>query len=275
VRFLLLASALVGLPVADDQGAEPKSATPTTKAAEPPPAGITRSSEPGLTRGTRSEPSPAATTDPKKKKQDQATKKVVDKAREDTVEMLEEIRGVIKSMEKGEAATPDVTVLPPQKEDDGKTCDLELPQILAFELQRIQAVRNEAMLMLDMHEQNLLEIEKKLDELKQAREQLDKSRVALEETLSRKTVVDDDKEKERRRLRLLLSSRAMKPKKIAALMAEISTEEARVILEQLPEQQAKAVLESLPPERLAQIVGQKKSSRPEETTSTTKPKEAL
>ncbi len=276
MRVLLLASALVGLPVADDPGAEPKSAT-TTATPPPPPAGITRVSEPGLTKGGRSEPPRADAPEPKKKKAtDPTTKKIIDETREETVEMLQEVRGVIKSMERGEPVAPDVTVLPPQKEDDGRTCDLELPQILAFELQRIQAVRSEAMLMLDMHDKNLLEIEAKLEQLEQARQQLDKARTSLEETLSRKSVVEDEKEKERRRLRLLMASKSMKPKKIAALMAELSLEEARVLLEALPEAAAKSVLEALPPDRLAQIVGQQKAARPEATTSTApKNKEAL
>ena len=65
-------------------------------------------------------------------------------------------------------------------------------------------------------------------------------------------------------------------KKIAALMEEISLEEARVLLEALPEQAAKSVLEALPPERLAQIVGQKKPPKPEATTATSaKSKETL
>ena len=56
----------------------------------------------------------------------------------------------------------------------------------------------------------------------------------------------------------------MKPKKIAALMEEISIDEARVLLEALPETAAKSVLEALPPERLAQIVSEtkKKSTSP-------------
>jgi flagellar motility protein MotE (MotC chaperone) len=283
VRVFLLASALIGLPVAEDHGAEPKHDASHAPGASDKAAdrvstpGITRVSEPGFTKGGRGELPKAVAPDPKKKKQqEQTTKKVVDKARAETAEMLDEVRGVISSMEKGEPVAPDVTVLPSQKEDDGKTCDLELPQILAFELQRVRAVRDEAAVMLDLHEKNVIEIEAKLEQLEAARQQLDKSRAALEETLSRKSTVDDEKEKERRRLRLLLSSRQMKPKKIAALMEEISLEEARVLLEALPEQAAKAVLEALPPERLAQIVGQKKPPKPEATTATSaKSKETL
>jgi Mg/Co/Ni transporter MgtE len=68
----------------------------------------------------------------------------------------------------------------------------------------------------------------------------------------------------------------MKPKKIAALMEEITIDEARVLLESLPETAQKAVLEALSPERLAVIVSQAKSEKPETTnTSTTSSKESL
>ena len=277
MRVLLLASALISLPVADDSGAEHSSTTTSAKEKDKEKAtdaGISRVSEPGFTKGNRGAAAAPPPLDPKKQKtQDKANRKVVNEARSEAAEMLEEVRGVISNMEKGTPIVPDVTVLPPEKKE--ASCDLELPQVLAFELQRIRAVRDEAMLMLDLHDKNLAEIDTKLQELQTARQQLDKSRAALEETLARKSTVDDEKEKERRRLRLLMSSRQMKPKKIAALMEEISIEEARVLLEALPEVAAKGVLEALPPERLAQIVGQKKPPRPEATTSSAKPKETL
>lgn len=306
---LLLTAALVGAPLVADESA--------TTTPEAPRSGFSRFSEGGLTKNAADEAKKAKAGEAKKKttkstatteatsearddvksdaktdargetkaeqrkrnRQEITTKKAVDQAREETADMLEEVKGVISSMEKGQPVNPDVTVRPTPKDSKTQSCDLELPQVLAFELQRIRAVRDEAQMMLDMHEQNLKEIQDKLDELEKAREQLDKSRSALEETLSRKTVVDDEKEKERRRLRLLMSSRTMKPKKIAALMAEISIEEARVLLESLDDVTSKAVLEALSPERLARIVEEDKSTSSkkaaEPTTTSAKPKETL
>ena len=66
----------------------------------------------------------------------------------------------------------------------------------------------------------------------------------------------------------------MKPKKIAALMEEISIEEARVLLESLPENLAKGVLEALSPSRLSLIVSSRRSNE-EATTTSSKPKENL
>lgn len=289
--MIILASALLGLPTTDEAGARPSSpssaaaaeaaAAAAAEAAATAPVdastpGFSRFSEPGLTKGGESASSKAkkAADTKKKQLQDMATKKAVDKAREETLEMLDEVRGAISKMEKGEPATPDVSVLPPQRDESARRCDVDLPQILAFEMQRTRAVRDEAQLMLDMHEKNLEEIESKLTELKTARLELDKSRTLLEDTLSRKSVVDDSKEKERRRLRLLMSSRAMKPKKIAALMEEISIEEARVLLESLPENLAKGVLEALSPSRLSLIVSSRRSNE-EATTTSSKPKENL
>lgn len=305
ITFVLTA-ALLGAPATSDEGA-----ATTTK--EAPRSGFSRFSEGGLTKNDDDEAKKAKVGDPKKKstkspattetadeahgdarseaknetkaeqrkrnRQEMTTKKAVDSAREETANMLEEVKGVISKMEKGQPVSPDVTVRPASKESEGPGCDLELPQVLAFELQRIRAVRDEAQMMLEMHEQNLKDIEDKLDEMEKAREQLDKARTSLEETLSRKSMVDDEKEKERRRLRLLMSSRSMKPKKIAALMDEISLDEARVLLESLDETTSKAVLEALSPERLARIVAEDKSTSSkkaaEPTTTSAKPKETL
>jgi hypothetical protein len=306
VITVVLTAALLGMPAASDE-----KTTTTEPATEAPRSSFSRFSEGGLNDGNDADGKKAKTGDPKKKstktttgetegdakgdaaanaktetkaeqkkrnRQEMTTKKAVDHAREETAEMLEEVKGVISKMEKGQPVSPDVTVRPASRESKGPGCDLELPQVLAFELQRIRAVRDEAEMMLEMHEQNLKDIENKLAELEKVREQLDKSRAALEETLSRKSVVEDDKEKERRRLRLLMSSRAMKPKKIAALMDEISLDEARVLLEALDELTSKAVLEALSPERLARIVAEDKSSSKkttEPTTTSAKPKETL
>lgn len=303
---LILTAALLGAPATGDEGT-------TTTPKEAPRSGFSRFSEGGLTKNAEEEAKKAKAGEAKKKstkassateaggearsdaktdgkgetkaeqrkrnRQEMTTKKAVDQARDETAEMLDEVKGVISKMEKGQPVNPDVTVRPTPKESKGQSCDLELPQVLAFELQRIRAVRDETQMMLEMHEQNLKDIQDKLDELEKAREQLDKSRTALEETLSRKTLVDDEKEKERRRLRLLMSSRAMKPKKIAALMDEISLDEARVLLESLDDATSKAVLEALSPERLARIVAEDKSTSSkkaaEPTTTSTKPKETL
>lgn len=304
---LVLTAALLGAPATADDGAA------TAEPPEAPRSGFSRFSEGGLTKNADDDakktkaaeakkkatkaPSPTETTDEprdgvksdaksetkaeqrKRNRQEITSRKAVDQAREETADMLEEVKGVISSMEKGQPVNPDVTVRPAPKEAKNQNCDLELPQVLAFELQRIRAVRDEAQMMLEMHEQNLKDIQDKLDELEKAREQLDKARSSLEETLSRKTLVDDEKEKERRRLRLLMSSRAMKPKKIAALMDEISLDEARVLLESLDDATSKAVLEALSPERLARIVSEDKSTSSkkaaEPTTTSAKPKETL
>jgi flagellar motility protein MotE (MotC chaperone) len=304
---LFLTAALVGTPFAADD-----SATPTTSDA--PRSGFSRFSEGGVSKepekdiskgptgntkkptstlSTTSSPAPleprvgppapaSATTRAEQRqrtRQEAETKNALKQARDETITMLEEVRGIISNLEKGEPAPGDAVVLPPPGEAKGPGCDLELPQILAFELQRIRAVRDEALVMLEMHEQNLKIVQDKLDELEKSREQLDKSREALEETLSRKSVVDDEKEKERRRVRLLMSSRAMKPKKIAALMEQISLEEARVLLEALDDTTSKAVLEALPPERLSKIVSEDKTTsnrKPTESTNTaSKSKETL
>jgi hypothetical protein len=276
----ILTSALLGLPVADDHGGQDAAHAEEKKSDQPGApqdgGGFSRFSEGGQKNGEKNlNAAKLKGVDTKKLKQEAATKKIVDKARDETAEMLDEVRGVISSMERGAPITPDVTII--QKDKTTKqTCDLELPQILAFELQRIRAVRDEAVLMLDIHEKNVQDIDEKLTALEAARQQLDKAREQLEKTLARKSTVDDEKEKERRRLRLLLSSRAMKPKKIAALMEEITIDEARVLLESLPETAQKSVLEALSPERLAVIVSQAKSTKPETTnTSTTSPKESL
>lgn len=306
---LVLTAALLGTPATGDEGPA------ATKDA--PRSGFSRFSEGGLTKNGDEEARKPRGADPKKKasttketteaaleartdargstktelsseakaqqkkrtRQELMTKKAIDEAREETANMLEEVKGVISSMEKGQPVSPDVTVRPASKDGEGPGCDLELPQVLAFELQRIRAVRDEAQMMLEMHEQNLKDIQDKLDELEKSREQLDKARSTLEDTLSRKSIVDDEKEKERRRLRLLMSSRAMKPKKIAALMDEISLDEARVLLESLDDATSKAVLEALSPERLARIVAPEKSASSkkaiEPTTTSAKPKETL
>jgi hypothetical protein len=212
----ILTSALLGLPVADDHGghdaahAEEKKSDKT--AAPEDGGGFSRFSEGGQKNGEKNlNAAKLKGVDTKKLKQEAATKKIVDKARDETAEMLDEVRGVISSMEKGVPVAPDVTIL--QKEKSTKqTCDLELPQILAFELQRIRAARDEAVLMLDIHEKNLQDIDEKLTAL----------------------------------------------------------------LESLPETAQKAVLEALSPERLAVIVSQAKSEKPETTnTSTTSSKESL
>ncbi|MBM4279565.1 MAG: hypothetical protein FJ137_01990 [Deltaproteobacteria bacterium] len=288
---LLFTAALAAAPVAADDDAAPPTEsrsgfsrfsegglddipgsdttrTPSApKAVKPPSTTGTRSSSTTAPRApTRTEAEKAEQR--QKTRQELATKSAVKQAREETVTMLEEVRGVLSSLEAGEPPPPNVTVLPPPGEAKGPGCDLELPQILAFELQRIRAVRDEAEMMLEMHEQNLEIIQDKLDELEKTRAELDKSREVLEETLSRKSLVDDEKDKERRRIRLLMSSRTMKPKKIAALMDEISVDEARVLLEALDEPTSKAVLEALSPERLAKIVASDKTSK---TSSTKRP----
>ena len=257
MRAIFLALGLAGLPVADDDGAS-KEQPPATTGSAPP---ITRFSEPAQPEAAEPPAKPAST---KANKSSAAEKIVIDGVRDETNEMLEQVRNVISGMEKGERGLPDVTVLPPPNDEAGKGCDVDIPSVLSFELERIRAIRDEAQIMLDLHDKNLLEIEEKLTTLEVARKQLDRSREALEEALSKKSSADTEQEKERRRLRLLLSSRQMKPKKIAALMEEISIDEARVLLEALPETAAKSVLEALPPERLAQIVSEtkKKSTSP-------------
>ncbi len=305
---LILTAALAGAPVAaDDDGSSPApSAPPRSGFSQFSEGGLSKTAEeeekrlrsgspkkaPGTSPSTTTTPGPETRKDPRaglseeakaelrqRTRQEITTKKAIDQARDETASMLDEVRGVLSDLEQGASVRPNITVLPPPGEAKGPGCDLELPQILAFELQRIRAVRDEAQLMLEMHEANLKIVQDKLDELEQLRVQLDTSREALEQTLGRKSLVDDEKEKERRRLRLLMSSQAMKPKKIAALMNEISLEEARVLLEALDDNTAKAVLEALSPERLAQIVSDddKKSARKptEPTTTATKPKETL
>jgi flagellar motility protein MotE (MotC chaperone) len=253
MRAIFLALGLAGLPVADDDGARREQLPVTTGSAPP----ITRFSEPAQPEAAEPTVKPAST---KANKPSAEEKKVIDGVRDETNEMLEQVRNVISGMEKGDRGLPDVTVLPPPKDEAGKGCDVDVPSVLSFELERIRAIRDEAQIMLDLHDRNLLEIEEKLSRLEVARKQLDGSREALEKSLSMKSSADTEQEKERRRLRLLLSSRQMKPKKIAALMEEISIDEARVLLEALPETAAKSVLEALPPERLAQIVSETKKS---------------
>jgi hypothetical protein len=274
MRAIVLALCLAGLPVADDDPAKNSS---TSSSTEKPP--IVRFSEPATPQGSTSTPStstsePGAEASPKSpasepsKKPTSAkklelvpeSKKVIDEVREETSEMLEQVRNVISGMEKGDTTLPDVTIMPPPKNEEGKGCDVDVPRVLAFELERIRAIRDETQIMLDLHDKNVVDIETKLSELEAARQKLDRARSALEETLTRKSKIDDDKEKERRRIRLLLSSGQMKPKKIAALMEQISVEESRVLLEALPEATAKAVLEALPADRLALIVGQGRAS---------------
>ena len=282
MRAIMLALCLAGLPVADDDPA--KSSSGTAPSTDPPP--ITRFSEPAAasdstssssTKSKKGEspevPGKSSESEPAKKptstkKQDLVpeTKKVIDEVREETSDMLEQVRNVISGMEKGGTTFPDVTIMPPPKNEEGKGCDVDVPRVLAFELERIRAIRDETQIMLDLHDKNIIDIETKLSELEAARQKLDRARSALEETLTRKSKVEDDKEKERRRIRLLLSSGQMKPKKIAALMEQISVEESRVLLEALPEATSKAVLEALPPERLALIVGQ--SGSPARTSQT-------
>jgi hypothetical protein len=226
-------------------------------------------------------PAKAETKEEKKKRQKRelTTKKAVDAARNETIEMLDEVKSVLSGLERGLPVQPEVTVVPKAMPSGRQECDLELPQIIAFELQRIRVVRDEAEMMLQMHDENLKVVEQKIEELEKSRKQLDEARTALEETLSRKSLVDDDKEKERRRLRLLMSSRTMKPRKLAALMNELSLDEARVLLESLNEATSKAVLEALSPERLAKIMSEDKKSSTkrtsEPTTTAAKPKETL
>jgi hypothetical protein len=271
MRAIVLAMCLAGLPVADD---DPAKSSSTSSPTETPP--IIRFSEPASPQGSTSTPTiePGAEASPKSpasegskkptsaKKQELVpeSKKVIDEVREETSEMLEQVRNVISGMEKGDTALPDITVMPPPKNEEGKGCDVDVPRVLAFELERIRAIRDETQIMLELHDKNVVDIETKLSELEAARQKLDRARSALEETLTRKSKIDDDKEKERRRIRLLLSSGQMKPKKIAALMEQISVEESRVLLEALPEATAKAVLEALPSDRLALIVGQGRAS---------------
>jgi hypothetical protein len=283
MRAIVLAMCLAGLPVADD---DPAKSSSTSSSTETPP--IIRFSEPATPQGSTSAPTsstsePGAEAPPKSpaseapkkptatRKQELVpeSKKVIDEVREETSEMLEQVRNVISGMEKGDTTLPDVTVMPPPKNEEGKGCDVDIPRVLAFELERIRAIRDETQIMLELHDKNVVDIETKLSELEAARQKLDRARSALEETLTRKSKIDDDKEKERRRIRLLLSSGQMKPKKIAALMEQISVEESRVLLEALPEATAKAVLEALPSDRLALIVGQSRAStKPPETGAT-------
>jgi hypothetical protein len=251
MRAIVLALCLAGLPVADDDGA--KKEPPPAAAGDPPP--ITRFSEPAQPEAVDPSPKPAST---KASKPSDETKKAIDGVREETNEMIEQVRNIISGMENGQKAIPDVNVLPPQDSESGKGCDIDIPSVLSFELERIRAIRDEAQIMIDLHDKNVLEIEDKIGKLEVARKQLDRAREALEKALSTKSSVDTEQEKERRSLRLLLSSRQMKPKKIAALMEQISLDEARVLLEALPETAAKSVLEALPPERLAQIVSDTK-----------------
>jgi flagellar motility protein MotE (MotC chaperone) len=299
---LIFTAALAAAPVAADDAAAPPAESRSGFSRfseggtedEPRSDGSRAPGAPGRGKSTSSPATTSSTSDPRaparseaakaeqrqRTRQEVATKKAVKQAREETASMLEEVRGVISSLENGEPPPPNATVLPPPGEAKGPGCDLELPQILAFELQRIRAVRDEAEMMLEMHEQNLKIVQDKLDELEKTRAELDKSREALEETLSRKSLVDDEKDKERRRIRLLMSSRTMKPKKIAALMDEISLDEARVLLEALDEPTSKAVLEALSPERLAKIVAADKTSSTkkqatEATPTASKSKETL
>jgi flagellar motility protein MotE (MotC chaperone) len=264
MRAIVLALGIAGLPVADDDGAS-KNQPPAT-ADEPSP--ITRFSEPAQPEAVEPPAKPAST---KARVPSAEDKKVIDGVRDETNDILEQVRNVISGMEKGDRGLPDITVLPPPTDQDGKGCDVDVPSVLRFELERIRAIRDEAQIMIDLHDKNVLEIEQKLGQLEVARAQLDRSREALEKTLSMKSSVDSEQKKERQRLRLLLSSRQMKPKRIAALMEEISIEEARVLLEALPETAAKSVLEALPPKRLAQIVSEtkKKSTAPSTTNRET------
>jgi len=284
MRAVMLALCLAGLPVADDEpaksssGSSPSTDPPSiTRFSEPPAASETTGSSPTKPKKQSSEaPAKSSDAEPAKKPtstKKQAlvpeTKKVIDEVREETSEMLEQVRNVLSGMEKGGTTFPDVTIMPPPKNEEGKGCDVDIPRVLAFELERIRAIRDETEIMLDLHDKNIVDIETKLSELEAARQKLERARSALEETLMRKSKIDHDKEKERRRIRLLLSSGQMKPKKIAALMEQISVEESRVLLEALPEATAKSVLEALPSDRLALIVGQAGASTKTSQTGAT------
>lgn len=258
MRAVILALCLAGLPVADEDGTKNEQAS-VPRASAP----VVRFSEPAQPEAVEAKQVPEPVKDVTRsreiKTQSRETKKVVDDVRQETAEMIEQVRGLISGMEKGEKFPADVSVFPPPTEQrEGRVCDIDTPRVISFELERIRSIRDEAQIMLELHDKNILEIESKLGQLEVARKQLDRSREALEKALSLKSAADTEQEKERRRLRLLLSSRQMKPRKLAALMEEISVEEARVLLEALPEADAKSVLEALPAERLSRIVASSK-----------------
>ena len=239
MRAIVLAMCLAGLPVADD---DPAKSSSTSSSTETPP--IIRFSEPATPQGSTSAPTsstsePGAEAPPKSPASEAPKKPTATRKQEivpESKKVIDEVREETSEM---------------------------------LELERIRAIRDETQIMLELHDKNVVDIETKLSELEAARQKLDRARSALEETLTRKSKIDDDKEKERRRIRLLLSSGQMKPKKIAALMEQISVEESRVLLEALPEATAKAVLEALPSDRLALIVGQSRAStKPPETGAT-------